>query len=322
MNPFDPERFSAELFSPHLNAEAATTALWQYQRTHNPVMRRFARELGVDGPVFIPIEFFKHFPMKTGAWEAEAVFASSGTTGQTPSLHHVRDLAWYRRVSRAGFRYFFPDKPFRILALLPSYLERGNSSLVRMVRDWMEDFGLPGSDFFLHDFTALARALREAAEAGQPILLIGVAFALLDFAAQYPMQLPQGTLLIETGGMKGRGEELTRQELHQRLRSAFGLPQIVSEYGMTELLSQAYALREGRFHTPPWLHVIISDIHLGSLRKAPGQSGRINLIDLANIHSCAFIATDDLGRAREDGSFEVLGRLEQSEIRGCNLMYL
>jgi hypothetical protein len=220
-----------------------------------------------------------------------------------------------------GFFHFFERKNYRILALLPSYLERGNSSLVQMVKLWMDEFGLPGSGFYLYNFDALSQAISEAADAGEPILLIGVAFALLDFAEQNKSPLPPDTLVLETGGMKGRKKEIIRDELHEMLSKGLGISHIGSEYGMTELMSQMYARRDGRFFSPPWVKVFISDIHLPDLPKATGQSGRINLIDLGNVDSCAFISTDDIGRMYEDGSFEVLGRLDYSEMRGCSLMY-
>ena len=248
-------------------------------------------------------------------------FESSGTTGQTPSRHHVRDIQVYEMALLKGFTHFFPQQPYRILALLPSYLERGTSSLVHMVKTWMDHFGLAGSGFYLYNFEALEQAIGEAGDAGETILLIGVSFALLDFAEQYPQHLSTGSIVMETGGMKGRREELTRHELHERLSKGLGITNICSEYGMTELLSQAYAVKNGRFFTPPWMRIDIRDLHLSSLPRPIGSTGRICITDLANIHSCAFIETDDLGRQHLDGSIEVLGRVDHSELRGCNLMY-
>jgi len=300
-------------------AEELAKALWTYQRAHNPVLKRYCDLLKQETPTFLPISFFKHFELQTAPpWLAQAVFESSGTTGQQPSRHFVRDLKLYEAVSEEAFFRFFPRQSYQILALLPSYLERGNSSLVYMVQHWIRSFGLEGSGFFLDDFAALRRQI-DAARG--PLLIIGVAFALLDFAGQFPGALPPGSLVLETGGMKGRREELTRAQLHQALCQAFELPFISSEYGMTELMSQAYAPREGRFFAPPWLKVVITDVHLPELLQPPGISGRINFIDLANVHSCAFIATDDIGRMHADGSFEVLGRLDHAELRGCSLMY-
>lgn len=270
----------------------------------------------------MPIAFFKQFEMRTAApWPVEAVFESSGTTGSTPSRHLLRDRSLYEENTLLGFRHFFPEKKYRILALLPHYLERGSSSLVHMVKVWMERLGLPESGFFLHDFEKLRQSLLEAKAAGEPILLMGVAYALLDFAEQYPLTLPPDSIVIETGGMKGRREELVRDELHRRLQKGLGLEQIRSEYGMTELMSQAYTVAQGRFRPAPTLRVRISDVHLDRLDQPAGVTGRIHLIDLANLHSCAFIATDDLGRWYPDGTFEVLGRIDTAELRGCSLMY-
>jgi phenylacetate-coenzyme A ligase PaaK-like adenylate-forming protein len=319
---FSASDFQQKLFAPQADFDSLTDELWAYQSQHNPIMGRYLAELGTRKRSFIPISFFKQFEMKSGPdWQAEAVFESSGTTGQTPSRHFVRDLSLYRQAALQGFFHFFPNKSYRILALLPSYLERGNSSLVQMVKLWIDEFGLPGSGFYLYNFEALRKAITEASEAGEPIILIGVAFALLDFVEEKAIQMPSDSIILETGGMKGRKEEIIRDELHARLSAGLGVENIGSEYGMTELLSQAYALKAGRFLAPPWLRVFISDIYLPHLPKAPGRSGRINLIDLANVHSCAFISTDDIGRLHADGSFEVLGRLDQSEMRGCSLMY-
>lgn len=314
------ELLKSQFFQANSDYEALSTQLWHYQLQHNEVLSHFSQLLGTREQTFLPIEFFKQFALKTGNWQEACVFESSGTTGQTPSKHYIRDLDWYRQVSLQGFYHFFPKKQYKILALLPSYLERSTSSLVQMVRFWMAAFGAPGSGFYLHNFEDLAAAIHQ--NEGDDILLIGVAFALIDFADYFDSPLPPNTLVLETGGMKGRKKEWQRAELHAYLCQKFGLTHICSEYGMTELLSQAYALENGRFSTPPWLKVHISDLHLPAKAQAVGKAGRINLIDLANIDSCAFISTDDLGRLHEDGSFEVIGRIANSELRGCNLMYL
>lgn len=295
--------------------------LWASQYAHNPLLRQYASLLGTTEPVSLPIAFFKEAEVKTGQWIPQAIFESSRTSGQTPSQHFVRDLSLYDQNVLEGFFHFFPEKNYRILALLPSYLERSGSSLVHMVKVWMDHFGLPGSGFYLRDFDALRQAIFEAGEAGEDILLIGVSFALLDFAESQPITLPPGAIVMETGGMKGRREELIRSQLHERLCKGLGVDTIASEYGMTELLSQAYALENGRFRPSPTLEVRVSDLHLNRLTLAPGITGRLHFIDRANLHSCAFIATDDLGRIHEDGSFEVLGRIDYAELRGCNLMY-
>lgn len=311
------------LFSPHLDFEAQALLTWEYQLRENDVLRRYCDLLQDTSPQFLPIRCFKEFALRSGsAWEPEAVFESSGTTGQQPSRHLVRDLGLYRESLMAGFQHFYGQGPMVVLALLPSYLEREHSSLVYMVREWMKVFGLPGSGFYLQDVDALRQALAEAAGRRERILLIGVSFALLDFAASHPIALPPDAIVMETGGMKGRGEELSRMELHRRLRTAFHLQAIHSEYGMTELLSQAYSLGDGRFRCPPWMRVTIADPYHPAACLPTGEPGRIHVTDLANVHSCAFIATDDCGVLHADGSFEVLGRLEDAELRGCNLLYL
>jgi phenylacetate-coenzyme A ligase PaaK-like adenylate-forming protein len=319
---FDLAAYHAQLMQRPLPFESLMQALWRYQLATNPVMADFAQGLGRSEPFSMPIAFFKHFAMQCGQWQAATTFESSGTTGQTPSRHLVRDLELYRRNVLRGFAEFFPAQPYRILALLPSYLERGHSSLVYMVQTWMDRFGTAGSGFFLHDFAALRAAIAEGQAQGERILLIGVAFALLDFAEDRPIALPAESIVIETGGMKGRREELTREALHTRLKAGLGISHVHSEYGMTELMSQAYTVANGRFRPASTLRVWVSDLHLDRLVMPVGQTGRLHLIDLANVHSCAFIATDDLGRQHEDGTFEVLGRIDQAEMRGCSLMYV
>lgn len=313
----------AHLIDPNLDFEAMAARVWDYQAASNPIIRRYCDLMGDQSQQWIPIRFFKDFDLRCGAdWEPEAVFRSSGTTGQVQSRHLVRDLGLYERSLMAGFRHFYGEGEFAILALLPSYLERGDSSLVHMVRTWMERFGTPGSGFYLHNFGALRQALGEAMDRRERILLIGVSFALLDFVEGGAMTLPADAIVMETGGMKGRREEVTREELHAALREGFGLQHIHSEYGMTELLSQAYSMGEGRFRCPPWMRVLIADPLDPTLILPAGEPGRILITDLANVHSCSFIATDDSGILYEDGSFEVLGRLEGAELRGCNLLYV
>jgi hypothetical protein len=319
---FDLASYQSRLGQSPVPFDTLQAELWRYQRAHNPVMAAFAEGLGREEPFSMPIEAFKRFAMQCGQWEPATIFESSGTTGQIPSRHLVRDLALYRRNVLAGFAEFFPSRPYRILALLPSYLERGHSSLVYMVQTWMDEFGVPGSGFFLHDFAALREAIAEAQVRGERLLLIGVAFALLDFAEAQPISLPPDSLVIETGGMKGRREELTRTALHARLKQGLGIERVHSEYGMTELMSQAYTTENGRFRPASTLRVWISDVHHDRIVMPAGRTGRLHLVDLANVHSCGFIATDDLGRWHEDGTFEVLGRIDQVELRGCSLMYV
>lgn len=315
-------QYKEALLNNKLERETLSQQLWEYQLSHNARLASFASPLDLEGPFFFPIEFFKAFSLKTGGdWQAEQVFHSSGTTGQVPSRHFVKKIDWYEQVVLAGFYQFFPQQSYRILALLPSYLERDNSSLVYMVKTWMDHFGLPGSGFYLYNFDALEQAIGEGNDADEPILLIGVAFALLDFAKQSDVSLKKDAWVIETGGMKGRGEELTRPELHRRLCEGLGVQRVVSEYGMTELMSQAYAIEQGRFRSPPWMQVYIVDVNLPTRRLENGHRGRIGIVDLANIDSCGFILTDDLGIMHEDGTFEVLGRVDMAELRGCNLLY-
>lgn len=270
----------------------------------------------------MPIEFFKSHAVKTSEnWQPATTFESSGTTGQLVSKHQVKDLSVYRASLLAGFEHFYPSKKRAIFALLPNYLERGSSSLVYMVKEWIDEFGLQGSGFYLYEHAQLKQALESAVAKGEPILLIGVAFALWDFAEQNPLQLPPDSIVIETGGMKGRKEEITRAELHEILQKGLSVAEIHSEYGMTELLSQAYARKPGRFECPPWMKIVITDVYRHGVEMPVGRAGRINIIDLANIHSCAFLQTQDQGIMHPDGSFEVLGRLDHAEMRGCNLMY-
>lgn len=320
---FEAESFISQLFSPSLDFVSAAAKLWDFQLQANPVMRAFCDALGTDEQVFIPIRFFKDFEMRCGNdWLAEAIFESSGTTGQQNSKHFVKDLSLYHASLMQGFRQIYDAEERTIFALLPNYLERGNSSLVHMVKVWIEQFGLPGSGFYLYNFEALFQALTQAIEAREKILLIGVSYALLDFVEQFQIKLPSDAIVMETGGMKGRGAELTRLQLHEVLANGFGQIQIHSEYGMTELLSQAYLKGKSGFQFPTWAKAVLTDTY-NPLKRIDGEgTGRINIIDLANVHSCAFIATDDLGRIRSDGSLEILGRLDHAELRGCNLLYV
>lgn len=297
-------------------------SLWNWQREKNEVIGKFAAQLNGDGPEFLPIEVFRRFKMICeGAGEPAFVFESSGTTSETASRHWITDPGIYRESLLHGYHAFYGDQDKLILALLPNYLERGNSSLVHMVKVWMDEFGLPGSGFYLDNFTDLEAAILQHGRGGEDILLIGVTYALLDFTDRTEIKMPPGSIVMETGGMKGRRKEMVRDEVHATLRRGLGVDQIHSEYGMTELLSQAYSSGNGIFRCPPWMKVVITDPWLPRMRMKPGHSGRINIIDLANIWSCGFIATDDIGRMYADGSFEILGRLDHAEMRGCNLMY-
>lgn len=303
--------------------------MFQYQRANNEVYRTWVESLGshwshparIEEIPFLPISFFKSHPVKTGPFEPAIVFESSGTTGTNTSRHYVKDVSVYQESFTRGFQLFYGDPAsWCVIGLLPSYLERSGSSLVMMVDELVRMSGHPLSGFYLDEFERLHDVLLHLNASGQRTLLIGVTFALLDFAAQYPMQLDHVTVM-ETGGMKGRRKEMIRPEVHAFLQAQLGVQQVHSEYGMTELLSQAYSSGEGLFQPVPWMKVLVRDEDdpLSIHRKGRGL---INIIDLANLHSCSFIATDDVARLYDDGSFEVLGRMDQSDVRGCSLMAL
>ncbi len=268
---------------------------------------------------FLPISFFKSHEVVTTKFNPSFVFESSGTTTSINSKHFVKDLEDYKQSFNQTFQQFYGKaNDWCIIGLLPSYLERNNSSLVMMVDDLIKQSNHEKSGFYLNDFHSLKNTLEYLEAAQQKTLLIGVTFALLDFAEQFPMQLKY-TTIMETGGMKGRKKEITRTEVHQILQQAFDLPMIHSEYGMTELLSQAYAKQDGKFVCPPWMKVLVRDEDDPLLVKESGR-GCLNIIDLANQFSCSFIATDDVGIVYDDGTFEVQGRLDNSDIRGCSLL--
>jgi phenylacetate-coenzyme A ligase PaaK-like adenylate-forming protein len=301
--------------------------VFAYQREHCSVYHDFLQLSGMnkknvtkwsDIP-FLPIEFFKSARVSCTE-KTEEIFTSSGTTGDAISRHYVSDLSIYEKSFREGFAHFYGDiSDYCVLALLPSYLEREGSSLVYMAHDLVNKSGHPQSGFYRNDYDQLQNILRGLEERGQKTLLLGVSYALLDLAEQFPMEL-RNTLIMETGGMKGQRKEMTREELHNDLCRAFHVDKIHSEYGMTELLSQGYSKGNGIFHTPPWMKVITRDPNDPFAFSGHNRTGGINVIDLANVNSCSFIATQDLGKTQEDGSFEMLGRFDNSDIRGCNLM--
>jgi len=301
---------------------------FHFQAQRNPVYREFLQALQRDpreikslGQVpFLPVEQFKTQRVICEGCEPQVVFSSSGTTGHTTSQHFVADVALYEESFRRAFRFFYNDpQGYCILALLPSYLERSGSSLVHMADRLIRESQHPESGFYLHDYAELAQKLRRLNDTGQPTLLLGVTYALLDLAEQFPQALPH-TIIMETGGMKGKRKEIVREELHAVLKNAFAVPHIHSEYGMTELLSQAYSKGEGKFFCPPWMRVRVRDVNDPFSCLPEGRTGGLNIIDLANLYSCSFIAVSDLGRSSGDGSFEVLGRFDNSDIRGCNLL--
>jgi hypothetical protein len=303
--------------------------MFRFQYGNNDVYRQWCDAIGrnagnvkraTDIP-FLPISFFKSGKVVTTEFEPGVIFESSGTTGMIPSRHYVKDAGIYRESFLSAFRRFYGDPAgYCILALLPSYMERGGSSLVYMVEELVRQSGHTLSGFYLDEHARLAERLNELEKAGQPIILFGVTYALLDFAEAFPAQLKH-TIIIETGGMKGRKKEMTRGEVHGILKKQFGLPAIHSEYSMTELLSQAYSRGEGKFICPPWMQIVLRSED-DPLEVYNNGKGVINIIDLANIYSCAFIATDDAGELNEDGSFEVLGRIDHSDVRGCSLLVL
>lgn len=311
------------------NFNDAALEAFRFQAVHCPVYRSYIQHLHIKpekiGKVedipFLPVQLFKNQAVVTGNKSAELVFESSSTTGQIPSKHYVADASVYERSVLEGFKHLYGDpKQYTFLALLPHYLERGNSSLVYMVNYLIQQNPDNPHGFFLHDHAQLREQIRKLKTEGRKIFLIGVAYALADFAQQYPVSM-EGHIVMETGGMKGRKKEMLRQELHIILREAFGADYIHSEYGMTELLSQAYAKTDGLFHSPPWMKVFLREANDPFAPVDTGQAGLINIIDLANIHSCCFIGTQDLGRQRADGHFEVLGRADNSDVRGCSLLY-
>jgi hypothetical protein len=300
---------------------------YAYQFAENKVYQQWCKLLAkpatsiaslTDIP-FLPISFFKSHEVTTSLFQPEAVFESSGTTATINSKHLVKDVQLYKHSFTKTFERFYGSiSKWCIIGLLPSYLERKGSSLTMMVHDLIELSNHPNSGFYLYEHDKLAATLQQLEAASQPTLLIGVTFALLDFAEQHHINLHY-TTVMETGGMKGRREELTRSEVHTILKQQLGVSHVHSEYGMTELLSQAYSLGNGLFKCPPWMKVLVRNEEDPLDVRLSGK-GVLNVIDLANIYSSSFIATDDIGIVYEDGSFEVQGRLDNSDIRGCSLM--
>ena len=269
---------------------------------------------------FLPIQFFKSHEVVSNKNPIQETFTSSGTTGIMTSKHFVTDVSLYEESYRKGFSQFYGNiEDYVVLALLPSYLEREGSSLIYMVEDLIKMTHNPESGFYLHNHEELIEKLTRLDNAGQNVILIGVTYALLDLIETKKFQL-QNTIIMETGGMKGKRKEMIREELHEQLCEGFGVTAIHSEYGMTELLSQAYSLGNGVFECPSWMQILIRDTEDALTYVDAGKTGGINIIDLANINSCSFIATQDLGKKNPNNSFEVLGRFDNSDIRGCNLM--
>ena len=309
---------------------AAALAVFKHQFEYNSVYRSFCDLLykhpsevkRVQQIPFLPIQFFKSHTIVSNIKSADATFTSSGTTGSIVSKHFVSDLEIYKQSFRRGFKSFYGAiEEYTVMALLPSYLEREGSSLVYMANDMITQSNQPESGFYLHDLEALKNTLLKLEAKRQKTLLIGVSYALLDLIEAHSFKLKH-TTVMETGGMKGQRKELVKSELHTILKHGFGVDKIHSEYGMTELLSQAYSKGDGIFKAPAWMKILTRDPEDALSIQPIGKSGGVNIIDLANINSCAFIATQDLGKIHSNGTFEILGRFDESDIRGCNLMVL
>ncbi|CAM4067416.1 acyltransferase [Gillisia limnaea] len=322
----------SNIFSIASEAEFRSVSLevFRFQFSNNPVYRRFCELLQIQPKTvdkiqkipFIPIDFFKSERLLSSTAPVEKIFTSSGTTGKNISKHYVTDLGLYERSFTKAFSHVYGNiKDYAVLALLPSYLERKGSSLIYMADDLIRKSQHPKSGFYLNNLSDLKKTLISLDNSGQKVLLIGVSFALLDLVEKYKFEL-QNTIIMETGGMKGRRKEMIRTELHELLKKGFGVSHIHSEYGMTELLSQAYSKGNGSFECPAWMKILIRDPEDALTYLPEGKTGGINVIDLANINSCSFIATQDLGKINADGSIEILGRFDNSDIRGCNLMVL
>jgi len=305
-------------------------SVFRHQFENNKVYRSFCDLLyihpsdvhALEDIPFLPIEFFKSKKIISSLEEVQEVFTSSGTTGSITSKHYVTDIELYKESYLQGFAHFYGNiEDYTVVALLPNYLERKGSSLVYMVADLIQRSKNNKSGFYLNNIEELAQKLIKNDKKGQKTLLIGVSFALMDLIEKCQFEL-KNTIIMETGGMKGRRKELVRDELHAFLQQGFGVATIHSEYGMTELLSQGYSRGNGIFQTPPWMKVVTRDTEDALTIQKIGKTGGINIIDLANYNSCAFIATQDLGKVHQNGTFEIIGRFDNSDIRGCNLMVL
>ena len=312
----------------HEDFNALAMDLFLLHAERNPVYRGFLSALGrlpqtvrrVEDLPYLPISAFRNQRVLLEGLEPSVVFTSSGTTGSITSSHHVPWPELYERSFLTSFTAAYGDPSgWRIIALLPAYLERPGSSLVYMAQKLISASDDPLSGTYLYQYDQLADVLRRSEAEAKPTLLLGVTFALLDLAEKHPMPLKH-TVVMETGGMKGRRPEMVREELHDILKSAFALEAVHSEYGMTELLSQAWSKGDGLYRCPPWMRISLRDVNDPLSRVEPGRTGGIDIIDLCNIASCPFISTQDLGRIHADGSFEVLGRFDNSDVRGCNLL--
>ncbi|WP_439150935.1 LuxE/PaaK family acyltransferase [Winogradskyella sp.] len=312
----------------HEDFSALALDVFRYQFENNTIYRAFCDLLykhpsdvqKVEHIPFLPIQFFKTHSVLSSNATVEKTFSSSGTTGIKTSSHLITDLYLYEESYLNGFKHFYSNiEDYTVLALLPSYLEREGSSLVYMVNDLINKSKKENSGFYLDNLEELSTTLKKLESKGEKTLLIGVSFALLDLVEKFQFNLKH-TTVMETGGMKGRRKEIIRQELHEILMNGFGVNSIHSEYGMTELLSQAYSKGQGIFKCPPWMKIVTRDTEDALTLQKNKKTGGINIIDLANLNSCSFIATQDLGKVNVDGSFEIIGRFDNSDIRGCNLM--
>lgn len=320
--------FETQLYAVNEDSfENIALSLFQFQAENNALYRQYLDFLGtdtaqvarIDEIPFLPIAFFKHHAIQTGTWSPQGEFRSSGTTAQTVSRHLVHNLQFYQRNSERCFGHFFGNpEQYHFLALLPSYLERSESSLVAMMNHLILRSGSPFSGFYLHDYDRLVRDAEKLRNESGKVMIWGVTYALLELAERFHPDLSH-CILVETGGMKGRRPEITREELHKVLRESLNVGKIASEYGMTELQSQAYSLQDGDFFCPSGMKVLVRDV-TDPLERGISGIGGLNFIDLANFHSIAFLETEDLGKINNDGSFSVVGRMDNSDVRGCNLL--
>lgn len=322
----------SDIFNIKTETEFNAMALnvFKFQFENNTVYRSFCDLLyknpsdvkRIEDIPFLPIQFFKSHEVVSDSNSAEIVFTSSGTTGSMTSKHYVTHLKLYEQSFKQGFEEAYGNiEDYVVLALLPSYLEREGSSLIYMVEQLIKDSKQPESGFYLHNLSELKDTLIRLDSQHKKVLLIGVSYALLDLVETYTFQL-KNTIVMETGGMKGKRKELIKEELHSILKNGFGVEHIHSEYGMTELLSQAYSKGNGVFECPKWMKILTRDTEDALSILPHGKNGGINVIDLANLNSCAFIATQDLGKVHANAQFEIIGRFDNSDIRGCNLMVL
>lgn len=303
--------------------------IFHRQAAENKVYRDFIGFLGiepsaidkVDKIPYLPISFFKSHDVVTGTIEnPDVIFTSSGTSGPSTSRHAVPQLSFYLSHAKKNFEFFFGAlTEYNILAVLPSYLEREGSSLISMANYFIKESQSSASGFYLYDYEQLLRQIKELKYDSRNVLVLGVSFALLELAERFDVDLGN-CIIMETGGMKGRRKEIIREELHEFLKAKFHVPAIHSEYGMTEMMSQAYSLGGGLYSSPPWMKTVVRDLNDPFKLEPNGKTGGINVIDLANLYSCAFIETQDLGKVHQNGRFEILGRFDNSDIRGCNLL--